>query len=107
MEHYPEKMRPVFKPVVTECWGAVYRENEFTRPHDHWPAIWSFVIMCRHQKLPPIVFPGQNYQLNPKRHDDSISWLGRTLCSKTENPSERIMIAGNMSQQLNLSDNLD
>ena len=109
MEHCPEKMRPIFKPVVTECWGAIYRQNEFTRPHDHWPAIWSFCYYVQASKnCSPIVFPGAKLSIKPKNGMMILfpGWVEHYV-PKQKTSSERIMIAGNMGQKLNLSDNLD
>ena len=26
-----------------DCWGAIYQENDYTLPHTHGPAMWSWV----------------------------------------------------------------
>ena len=106
IQHCPEKVRPFFRPAVTEVWGAVYRKGEYTRAHDHWPAIWSFsyyVNVC--SKCAPIVFPGADLTVKPQNGMFVLfpGWIEHKV-PKQKCDHDRVMIAGNMGQDLDLTD---
>lgn len=100
----PEKMQPFFKPCITECWGALYKKGDFTRSHDHWPAIWSFCYYVNVSKTcAPLRFPGAELSIKPKNGLMILfpGWIEHSV-PKQKNDHHRIMVAGNISQDLNL-----
>lgn len=100
----PEKMQPFFKPCITECWGALYKRGDYTKPHDHWPAIWSFCYYVNVSKTcSPLVFPGAKLSIKPKIGLMVLfpGWVEHAV-PKQKNDFERIMIAGNISQDLDI-----
>ena len=100
-ENAPETARPFFVPVVTECWGAIYRPGEFTRLHDHWPAIWSFTYYVNiSESCSPIVFPDAKIAIKPKNGQMCMfpGWVSHRVPKQTSD-QERIMVAGNITQK--------
>ncbi|SVA19729.1 uncharacterized protein METZ01_LOCUS72583 [marine metagenome] len=89
---------------TSECWGAVYREGDFTQSHDHWPQLWSWVynVECC-SECSPLVFPTSSYKISPKEGTMILfpAWVLHSVPSQTCN-HDRIIIAGNiMNMQLN------
>ena len=84
---------------VYDCWGAVYREGEYTKEHDHWPCLWSFVFYVDScENCSPLVFPtGNNHKVLPKTGNLILfpSWILHSVPPQKCN-HERIMIAGNI-----------
>ena len=47
-ENSPRQSVP-FMPY--DCWGAIYSKGDYTKTHEHWPMIWSWVYnveCCEH-----------------------------------------------------------
>lgn len=106
LKNAPAKMQPFFKPCITECWGALYKKGDFTRPHDHWPAIWSFsYYVSVSNACSPIVFPGAKLSIKPKNGLMVMfpGWIEHAV-PRQKCDFERVMIAGNISQDLDLYD---
>tara|TARA_Y100001951_G_C11288929_1_gene270805 strand:- start:773 stop:1366 length:594 start_codon:yes stop_codon:yes gene_type:complete len=94
---------------TSECWGAVYREGDFTQQHDHWPQLWSWVYYveccseCSPLIFPTLIFPTRFYK-NPPKEGTMIlfpSWVLHSVPTQMCK-HDRIIIAGNiMNMQLN------
>tara|TARA_Y100000593_G_C4323638_1_gene345382 strand:+ start:3285 stop:3878 length:594 start_codon:yes stop_codon:yes gene_type:complete len=92
---------------VYDCWGAVYKQGDFTKEHDHWPALWSFVfyVDCC-EDCAPLVFPTTLNNDDPLRHSKVFypkngkmivfpAWIIHNVLKQTCN-HDRIMVAGNI-----------
>ena len=105
-----------------DCWGAIYSKGDYTKTHEHWPMIWSWVynVECC-ERCSPLVFDdssfnnsrnnsltprtvGQPYQIvSEKRHSiqpksgNMILFPGwiRHSDPKQECDHDRIILAGN------------
>jgi hypothetical protein len=86
-------------PRVNDIWGAVYRKGDYTIPHEHWPALWSFCYYVNvSEKCSPLLFTSNNYQIKPE-NGMLVLFPGFV---KHEVPIqqcdyERVMIAGNIT----------
>ena len=82
-----------------DCWGAIYRKNDFTLPHTHGPALWSWVYYISiPNNAPPLYFDEAKFKVYPKS-DEIILFPGhvRHEVPKAENMTEeRIVLAGNI-----------
>jgi hypothetical protein len=50
-----------------DCWGAIYSKGNYTKTHEHWPLIWSWVYnveCCEH--CSPLVFDDSSHSIEPK-----------------------------------------
>jgi len=97
----PPQALEFFKPAVSDCWGVVYRENEYTKRHDHWPSIWSFSYYVNvSPTCSPIVFPDAEKSIQPENGMMCMfpGWIAHEV-PKQSAQSERVMIAGNISDQ--------
>ena len=86
-------------PRVNDIWGAVYRKGDYTIPHEHWPALWSFCYYVNvSEKCSPLLFTSNNHQIKPEngmlvlfpgfvKHEVPIQQCDH----------ERVMIAGNIT----------
>ncbi|NQV55865.1 MAG: hypothetical protein HQ503_08410 [Rhodospirillales bacterium] len=89
-----------FAPIIHECWGLVYREDQLTVAHDHWPAIWSF---CYYINVPddgaPIIFPDADFTFQPK-NGTMVIFPGHVKHSVPPHKSkaDRVAVAGNIHQ---------
>ena len=96
-ENNPHKI----KMEVGEVWGALYRKGEYTKEHDHWPNLWSFVytvegcINCA-----PLVFPNgaSTPPIWPEEGNMVLfpAWVLHQVPSHRCN-HDRIIVAGNIS----------
>ena len=80
-----------------DIWGAVYKRNDFTKPHDHWPHPWSFSYYVKSDGTTPIIFPEGGHYFYPKTND-IIVWPGilRHNVPAHKSNEERIVISGNL-----------
>ena len=90
-----------------DCWGAVYKKGDWTKNHDHWPQIWSWVynVDCC-DSCAPLVFhdsrdeknPNHAYSLVPKtgRFTMFPGWIKHSVPVHQCNHN-RIIVAGNIS----------
>ena len=66
------------KITVTDCWGAVYHQDDEAREHSHYPALWSGVayIKCN-QNSNATEFPSCDYRHRPVEGEYVIfpGWL--------------------------------
>lgn len=85
-----------------DCWGAIYQKGEYTKPHDHWPQIWSWVynVECCN-KCAPLVFPDyelqEQYSLVPQKGNLTLfpGWVKHYVPEHKCN-HDRIILAGNL-----------
>ena len=90
-----------------DCWGAIYKKGEYTKSHDHWPQIWSWVynVECC-EDCAPLVFPdyvsyisgeNQEYSLKPKPGHLILfpGWV-KHYVPEQQCDHERIILAGNL-----------
>jgi len=82
-----------------DCWGAIYSVDDYTKPHTHGPALWSWVYYIQvPNNAPPLYFSEANLRIHPKP-DELILFPGHVL---HEVPTaigmseERIVLAGNI-----------
>ena len=82
---------------LTDSWGAVYKKNDYTIPHQHLPNNISFVYYLQSTGNTPLIFDECNFKLNPT--DDMLiifpSYLWHSV-SKHNEEKDRICIAGNL-----------
>jgi len=84
--------------MTDECWGASYGKGEFTKNHNHWPALWSW---CYYLQVPkgssPLVFSEAGIMFEPKV-GDLVIFDGQAEHSvpPCECEEKRVMIAGNI-----------
>jgi len=82
-----------------DCWGAIYSVDDYTKPHTHGPALWSWVYYIQvPNNAPPLYFSEADLRIHPKP-DELILFPGHVL---HEVPTaigmseERIVLAGNI-----------
>ena len=82
-----------------DCWGAVYSENDYTLPHTHGPALWSWVYYIEvPYNAPPLYFPQAKLKVFPKT-DELIMFPGQVIHEvpkAIDMIGERIVLAGNI-----------
>jgi hypothetical protein len=84
--------------AIADCWGVVYRKDDFTLEHDHWPALWSFGYYINvSPDCAPIVFPGANHAVQPKNGMMCMfpGWVSHYV-PKHQSSDDRVMLAGNI-----------
>ena len=94
----PPQLVEHLRPTITDCWGVVYRKDEFTQQHDHWPALWSFGYYINvSPDCAPIVFPDANYTLQPENGMMCMfpGWVSHYVPRHRSN-QDRVMLAGNI-----------
>ena len=101
---YAEKMGSTpIKCRASDCWGVLYKKNDFAVAHAHWPNIWSWGYYV---KVPggssPLVFPeGKegNYYVFPQVGDLVIfpAWVKHEVPPSTVD-EDRIMVGGNLER---------
>ena len=86
---------------VNDCWGAIYRKGDWTKKHDHWPNVWSFVyyVDCS-DDCSPLLFheaPQGTHYVYPKIGKMVLfpSVLVHSVPKQTCD-FDRIMVAGNI-----------
>lgn len=83
-----------------DCWGAIYHKGDWTKTHDHWPHVWSFVYYtkCVHGDA-PLRFPDAELSVYPNSGEMILfpGWIRHNVPEQT-NDSERIIVAGNLTQ---------
>ena len=87
---------------VFDCWGAIYKKNDWTKTHDHWPSPWSFVYYVASDGETPLSFPdAQGEHVIPKTGDMVMfpGWIRHSV-PKHESDKKRIVVAGNLHIQI-------
>ena len=81
-----------------DCWGAIYTKGNYTKSHEHWPQIWSWVynVECC-EKCAPLIFEDASYQIAPIKGNMVLfpGWI-RHQVSEQQCDHERIILAGNL-----------
>ena len=101
---YAEKMGSTpIKCRTSDCWGVLYKKNDFAVAHAHWPNIWSWGYYVKvPQGSSPLVFPeGKegNYYVFPQVGDLVIfpAWIKHEVPpSLTE--EDRMLVGGNLER---------
>ena len=82
-----------------DCWGAIYSENDYTLPHTHGPALWSWVYYIEvPNNAPPLYFPQAKLRVHP-RPDEIVIFPGHVIHEvppAVGMSDERIVLAGNI-----------
>jgi len=82
-----------------DCWGAIYNESDFTKPHTHGPALWSWVYYIQvPNNAPPLYFPQAKLRVHPKP-DEIVIFPGHVIHEVPHAigmSDERIVLAGNI-----------
>ena len=82
-----------------DCWGAIYNESDFTKPHTHGPALWSWVYYIQvPDNAPPLYFKEAQLCRYPKS-DELIMFPGHVIHEvpkASDMQGERIILAGNI-----------
>ena len=101
---YAEKMGSTpIKCRASDCWGVLYKKNDFAVAHAHWPNIWSWGYYV---KVPggssPLVFPeGKegNYYVFPQVGDLVIfpAWVKHEVPPSTVD-EDRMLVGGNLER---------
>ena len=99
---YAEKMGSTpIKCRTSDCWGVLYKKNNFAVAHAHWPNIWSWGYYVKVPKgSSPLVFPeGKEgtYYVFPEVGDLIIfpAWLQHSV-ELNETDKDRINISFNV-----------
>ena len=84
-----------------DIWGAVYKKDDWTITHDHWPHPWSFVYYVQSSGETPLVFPDASQDARyifPKTGDMVLfPGLIRHGVPQHHSDEDRIVIAGNFN----------
>jgi len=56
-----------FPMEIRNMWGTVYKKNDYTEVHDHWPSIWSgsFYLDIPTDYAGTLFFPELEYNIEP------------------------------------------
>ena len=81
-----------------DCWGAIYTKGNYTKSHEHWPQIWSWVynVECC-ENCAPLIFEDASHQIAPTKGNMVLfpGWI-RHKVSEQQCDHERIILAGNL-----------
>ena len=84
-----------------DCWGAIYTKGNYTKLHEHWPQIWSWVynVECC-EKCSPLVFndaPQGAHYVYPKSGNMILfpGWIRHSV-PEQQCDHDRIILAGNL-----------
>tara|TARA_Y100000817_G_scaffold312208_1_gene305692 strand:+ start:995 stop:1567 length:573 start_codon:yes stop_codon:yes gene_type:complete len=87
------------KYFTFDCWGAIYHESDYTKPHTHSPALWSWCYYIQvPNNAPPLYFSEADLRIFPKP-DELIIFPGHVIHevpNAYDMVDERIMLAGNI-----------
>ena len=83
-----------------DCWGAIYSKGDYTKTHEHWPLIWSWVYnveCCEH--CSPLIFDDSSgiHSIQPKSGNMILfpGWIRHSV-PKQGCDHDRIIISGNL-----------
>ena len=101
---YAEKMGSTpTKCRTSDCWGVLYKKNDFAVAHAHWPNIWSWGYYVKvPQGSSPLVFPeGKegNYYVFPQAGDLVIfpAWIKHEVPPSAID-EDRMLVGGNIER---------
>ena len=84
-----------------DCWGAIYSKGNYTKIHEHWPQIWSWVynVECC-EKCTPLAFndaPQGAHYVYPKSGNMILfpGWIRHSV-PEHQCDHDRIILAGNL-----------
>ena len=84
-----------------DCWGAIYSKGNYTKTHEHWPQIWSWVynVECC-EKCSPLVFndaPQGAHYVYPNSGNMILfpGWIRHSV-PEHQCDHDRIILAGNL-----------
>ena len=84
-----------------DCWGAIYSKGNYTKTHEHWPQIWSWVynVECCEQ-CAPLIFndaPQGAHYVYPKSGNMILfpGWIRHSV-PEHQCDHDRIILAGNL-----------
>ena len=90
-----------------DCWGVIYQKDDWTKVHDHWPHLWSFVyyIQCGENDSPlefPDVRRHGEHLVQPLSGDMVLfpGWLRHKVSPQLAD-NERIIVSGNLHPKIN------
>ena len=103
-EHSPTQGIPL---MPYDCWGAIYNKGNYTKTHEHWPHVWSWVYNVEScEKCSPLAFidsplPSDSSHIRgivPKSGNLILfpGWV-RHFVPEQECDHDRIILAGNLS----------
>ena len=101
---YAEKMGSTpIKCRASDCWGVLYKKDDYAVAHAHWPNIWSWGYYIKVPKdSSPLVFPeGKegNYYVFPQVGDLVIfpAWIKHEVPPSTIE-EDRMLVGGNLER---------
>ncbi len=81
-----------------DCWGAIYTKGNYTKSHEHWPQIWSWVynVECC-ENCAPLIFEDASHQIAPTKGNMVLfpGWVRHKVLEQ-QCDHERIILAGNL-----------
>tara|TARA_B100001105_G_C22365040_1_gene432235 strand:- start:815 stop:1504 length:690 start_codon:yes stop_codon:yes gene_type:complete len=86
-----------------DCWGAIYSKGNYTKTHEHWPQIWSWVynVECC-EKCSPLAFNDSlrydsSHSIFPKSGNMILfpGWIRHSV-PEHQCDHDRIILAGNL-----------
>ena len=85
---------------ITESWGLIYKQGNYTAPHSHWPSTWGFVYTVQScDKCSPLIFDqmDETVEFVPKTGQMLLfpAWLNHSV-PEQQCEHERIKVAGNL-----------
>jgi len=86
--------------IPYDCWGAIYSTGDYTKIHEHWPQIWSWVynVTCCN-KCAPLKFIDSLYEhtIYPKSGNMVLfpGWIRHSV-PEHQCDHDRIILAGNL-----------
>ncbi len=85
---------------ITESWGLIYKQDNYTASHSHWPSTWGFVYTVQAcDKCSPLIFDqmDESVEFFPKTGQMILfpAWLNHSV-PKQQCEHERIKVAGNL-----------
>ena len=86
--------------IAYDCWGAIYKEGDYTVMHNHWPHLWSFVyyVNCPPHSAPLILDKSEkSITILPSAGMMVLfpGWINHSVPAHVG--EDRIVIAGNLS----------
>ncbi len=84
--------------VVTDCWGAIYEQSDYTKRHNHFPAEFSCVVYLEvHEDSAPIIFSGKLH-IKPKPNM-MVLFPGILQHEVPATTGRRVIVAMNMNKR--------
>jgi len=88
--------------VVDQMWGMVYKKNDYTDFHNHWPSTWSgvFYLEIPNDYAGALVFPDLEHNIEPVT-GQLVIFSGNTMhgVKTIQSNSERIAVSFNYLAQ--------